>query len=641
MNLTLDEKQYSIAEGEKLFALLKAAGEKTSSVLAAVYNGTAVDLSYEPKADGAVSWIRVDSPEGLDLLRHSVSHIMALAVKRVKKDVKVTIGPSVKDGFYYDFDIAPALTIEDLAAIESEMKAVVKEGLKFIRKEMTKSEALEYFTTAGEPYKAEIIRDIDAPTVSIYELGEFTDLCRGPHIPHAGLVKAYKLLSVAGAYWRGSEKNKMLSRVYGTAFPSREALDLHLKRIEEARERDHRRIGKEMDLFSFHDVGHGFPFLHNNGMIVWNELITYWREEHAKAGYQEVKTPIMLSRSLWETSGHWDNYRENMYTTVIDEVDHAIKPMNCPGGMLLFKEGMHSYRELPLRMAEIGLVHRHEKSGVLSGLFRVRAFHQDDAHIFMREEHITAEILGVLKLLGGMYSTFGLAFHLELSTRPARSIGSDEAWAMSEKALTEALAASGKPYKVNPGDGAFYGPKIDVHIEDAIGRTWQCGTIQLDMNLPERFDLSYIGEDAKKHRPVMIHRVIYGSMERFLGILIEHYNGKFPLWLAPVQAVVITVGNTDIQRSFADEVTKALTALGMRIQRDSSDDTLGAKIRHARLQRIPYMVIIGDREAQTGTVTLRKRTNDEIKDVSVSRLSDGLSKEIRERMNVSIFEGAN
>ncbi|MEK6795520.1 MAG: threonine--tRNA ligase [Spirochaetota bacterium] len=639
MNITIDGKQYSIASGEKLFAALKAAGEKTSSVLAALYNGTAVDLSYEPTADGVVSWIRIGTPEGLDLLRHSVSHIMALAVKRVRKDVKVTIGPSVKDGFYYDFDTTPAFTAEDLVGIEAAMKAIVKESLKFVRKEMSRNDAIDYFTKLGEPYKVEIIRDIDAPTVSLYELGEFTDLCRGPHIPHAGLVKAYKLQSVAGAYWRGSEKNKMLSRIYGTAFPAREDLDAYLKRIEAAKERDHRRIGKEMDIFSFHDEGQGFPFLHSKGMIIWNELITYWREEHAKAGYQEVKTPVILNRALWTTSGHWDNYRENMYTTVIDEEEHAIKPMNCPGGMLLFKQGMHSYRDLPLRVGEIGLVHRHEKSGVLSGLFRVRAFHQDDAHIFMREEHITSEILGVLTLIAAMYGTFGLTFHLELSTRPAKSIGSDEAWAMSEKALTEALKASGREYKVNPGDGAFYGPKIDVHIEDAIGRTWQCGTIQLDMNLPERFDLSYIAEDAKKHRPVMIHRVIYGSMERFLGILIEHFNGKFPLWLAPEQLVVMTVGNTDAQKAFGDELFRELFALGIRVRRDESNDTLGAKIRNARLQRIPYMVIIGDREAQTGTVTLRKRAGDEIKDLTPEGLIDGLRKEIRERMKDSNFEG--
>ncbi|GBR72614.1 threonyl-tRNA synthetase [Candidatus Termititenax aidoneus] len=553
-----------------------------------------------------------DPKPELSTLRHSVSHILAAAVKHLYPNVKLAIGPAIADGFYYDFDFSngntergQGVTIsdKDLPAIEKEMQKIIKQNPHFTRRTVSKAEAEKLLK--DEPYKLELLADLTDGEISFYDSGDFSDLCAGPHVEKASQIKAVKLLKVAGAYWRGSEKNKMLTRIYGTAFASKEELENYLHVQEEALKRDHRKLGKELDLFSFHEEGLGFPFFHNKGMILWNTLLDFWREKHRKYGYQETKTPVILNRALWEKSGHWFNYRENMYTTRIDEQDFAIKPMNCPGGILLYGETQHSYRELPLRSAEIGLVHRHEKSGVLSGLFRVRAFHQDDAHIFMTPEQILPEIQNVLKLVEEMYSVFGLSYHLELSTRPAKSVGSDEAWARSEKALEEALKITGREYKVSPGDGAFYGPKIDIHIQDALGRTWQCGTIQLDMNLPELFDLNYIGQDDQKHRPVMIHRVVYGSLERFLGILIEHYAGKFPAWLAPVQVKILTI--SEKHNEYAQKLFDQLTAEGLRAELDARSEKIGYKIRQAQLEKVVYMAVLGDKECAENTLSVRDR----------------------------------
>ena len=499
-----------------------------------------MDLSARISEDSRVRLITTKDAEALEIMRHSAAHVMAQAIQSLYKDAKLTIGPVVEDGFYYDIDMEP-VSEADFPKIEAEIEKIVKEKLPFERQLVSKAEAMEFYR--DEKYKLEMISDLADGTISFYKSGEFTDLCRGPHVPHTGFVKAVKLMKVSGAYWRADQNREQLQRIYGTAFFDKKELKAYLTFIEEAKKRNHRKIGEAQDLFSFHDEAPGMPFFHPKGMVLWNTLLEYWREEHRRAGYVETKTPIMLNRSLWERSGHWENYRENMYTSVIDETEYAIKPMNCPGGMLLYSRRPHSYKELPIRAAEIGLVHRHELSGVLSGLFRVRVFHQDDAHIFMMPNQIEAEILGVLKLVERIYSTFGLGFHLELSTRPEKSIGTDEQWKSATDGLLSALKAYGKGFKTNEGDGAFYGPKIDVHIQDALGRTWQCGTIQLDMSLPERFDLSYIGADNEKHRPVMIHRVIYGSIERFLGILIEHFAGKFPLWMSPVQVAVLAIND--------------------------------------------------------------------------------------------------
>lgn len=566
------------------------------------------------------------STDNLHTLRHSASHMLAAAVKKLYPGAKLAIGPAIAEGFYYDFDLPESISDKDLPVIEKTLKKLIEGNPVFEKKTVSKDEARVLL--ADEPYKLELLEDLTDGEISFYTSGTFVDLCAGPHVTKAKEIKAVKLLKVAGAYWRGSEKNKMLTRIYGTAYESQADLDAFILQRAEAEKRDHRKIGKEMDLFSFQEAGPGFPFFHNNGMKIWNALIDYWREEHLKEGYEEIKTPIMLSRTLWETSGHWMNYRENMYTSVIDEQDYAIKPMNCPGGMLMYKEHLHSYRELPIRAAEIGLVHRHEKSGVLSGLFRVRSFHQDDAHIFMRPDQIKDEILGVLRLVERMYKTFGLDFHLELSTRPEKSIGTDEAWAMSEKALQEALDATGRQYKINPGDGAFYGPKIDIHIKDAIGRTWQCGTIQLDMNLPERFDLTYVGEDNQKHRPVMIHRVIYGSMERFMGILIEHYAGKFPVWLAPIQVKLLTIADKHVD--FVKAVAKTLQAKGIRVVTDIRSEKIGYKIREAQMQKVPYMAVVGDQEVTDNKLAIRTNSGEQLT-FTIEEFANKLEKEIRER----------
>ena len=525
---------------------------------------------------------------------------MAQAILRLFPEAKLTIGPVVEDGFYYDIDMPP-LSEDDFEKIEGEMKKIVKAKLPIRRKEVTKTDALAFYR--DEPYKLEMIQDLADGTISFYEQGEFTDLCRGPHLPHTGFVRAFKLMRVSGAYWRADQTKAQLQRIYGTAFFDKKELKSYLHFLEEAKRRNHRKIGEAQDLFSFHDEAPGMPFIHPKGMVIWNMLLDYWREEHQAAGYVETKTPIILRRVLWEQSGHWENYRENMYTTRVDEEEYAIKPMNCPGGMLLYKTRPHSYRELPLRAGEIGLVHRHELSGVLNGLFRVRAFHQDDAHLFMTPDQIQGEILDLLRLEERMYATFGLGFHLELSTRPEKSIGSDAQWEVATEGLRRALDAYGKEYVVNEGDGAFYGPKIDLHIQDALRRTWQCGTIQLDMSLPERFDLTFVDRDNERRRPIMIHRTVFGSIERFFGILVEHFAGRFPLWMAPVQAILLPINDdlADYAREKADE----MMARGLRVEVDQRTESLNRKIRDAQLNRIPLILTIGAKEKEAGTLSVR------------------------------------
>jgi threonyl-tRNA synthetase len=568
--------------------------------VAAKVDGQLVDLDRPIENDARVQLMTTQDDESLEIMRHSAAHVMAQAVLRLFPDAKLTIGPVVEEGFYYDIDMEP-ISEEVFDRIEAEMQKIVKAKLPIVRRVVTKAEALEFYR--GEEYKLEMIRDLQDGSISFYQQGEFTDLCRGPHVPHTGFVKAFKLLKVSGAYWRADQTRAQLQRIYGTAYFDKKQLKQYLHFLEEARKRNHRRIGTALDLFSFHDEAPGMPFFHPKGMAVWNALLDYWRYEHRAAGYVETKTPLMMQRFLWERSGHWENYRENMYVSRIDEEDYAIKPMNCPGGMLLFGRKHHSYRDLPIRAAEIGLVHRHELSGVLNGLFRVRAFHQDDAHIFMTPEQIQEEILGVLQLVDRIYSTFGLGFHLELSTRPEKSIGTDEQWATATDGLTAALEAYGQDYKINEGDGAFYGPKIDVHIKDALGRTWQCGTVQLDMNMPERFDLTYVGADNERHRPIMIHRVIYGSIERFFGILVEHFAGKFPLWLAPVQAILLPINDDLIP--FAKAQSADLEKAGLRTEVDARSESLKKKVRDAQLQQIPLILTCGAKEQDEGTVSVR------------------------------------
>ena len=569
-------------------------------------NGEVEDLRTVIDKDCNLSILTFNDEGGKAAFRHTTSHIMAQAIKRLYPDTKLAIGPSIADGFYYDVDRETPLTSEDLEKIEAEMKKIVKEDLKLERFELPRAEAIAFMKEKEEPYKVELIEDLpEDAVISFYRQGEFTDLCAGPHLMSTKPVKAFKLTSLAGAYWRGSEKNKMLQRIYGTAFTKKAELEEYLHMIEEAKKRDHRKLGKELGLFMMSEDGPGFPFFLPKGMDLKNALMDYWREIHRKAGYVEISTPIILNRRLWETSGHWDHYKENMYTTVIDDEDYAIKPMNCPGGVLVYKSEPRSYRDLPLRLAEVGLVHRHEKSGQLHGLMRVRCFNQDDAHIFMTPEQIKDEIKGVANLIDQVYKLFGFKYHVELSTRPEDSMGSDEDWEVATEGLRGALDDLGLDYVVNEGDGAFYGPKIDFHLEDSIGRTWQCGTIQLDFQLPQRFEAEYIGADGEKHRPIMIHRVVFGSIERFIGILIEHYAGKFPTWLAPVQAKVLPV--SDKFADYAKQVAEALKASGVRVEVDDRDEKLGYKIRQAQLQKVPYMLILGEKEQSAGTVSVRKR----------------------------------
>ena len=552
--------------------------------------------------DGSVE----EAKDELRAIRHTASHVLAQAVKRLYPETKLAIGPAIDDGFYYDFDREGGFTPDDLEKLEAEMKKIVKENLALKPFVLPRDEAIKFMQEKGEPYKVELIEDLpEGETISFYQQGDFVDLCAGPHILYTKGIKAFKLTSIAGAYWRGSEKNKMLTRIYGTAFAKKEDLEAYLTMMEEAKKRDHRKLGKELGLFMFAEEGPGFPFFLPKGMTLKNTLIDYWREIHLREGYQEVSTPVILSRKLWETSGHWDHYKEDMYTTVIDDEDYAIKPMNCPGGMLVYKSQPRSYRDLPLRVGELGLVHRHEKSGQLHGLMRVRCFTQDDAHIFMTQDQITDEIKGVTRLINEVYSQFGFDYFVELSTRPDNSMGSDEDWEMATNGLRNALDEMGLKYIVNEGDGAFYGPKIDFHLRDSIGRTWQCGTIQLDFQLPQRFEAEYVAEDGTKKRPIMIHRVCFGSIERFIGILIEHFAGKFPVWLAPVQVKVIPVSEKSME--YAQGVYDQLKAAGIRTELDRKDEKVGYKIRQAQLEKVPFMLVLGEKEAAEGKITVRSR----------------------------------
>lgn len=598
--------------------------------IAAKINGKLVDLRTPIKEDCRLEILSFEDEEGKHVYRHSTAHILAQAVKRLYPNTKLGIGPSIEDGFYYDFDREESFTTHDLEKIEDEMRAIIKEDIPFEKMVVRREEAIKILEDMGEKYKVELVKGLpEDAEISFYKQGSFIDLCAGPHVTSTGKIKAFKLMSVAGAYWRGDEKNKMLQRIYGTAFNKKEELENYLHRIEEAKKRDHRKLGKELDLFSLHEEGPGFPFFHPKGMIIRNILEDFWRREHKKRGYQEVKTPIILHENLWKQSGHWDHYKENMYFTTIDDEGYAVKPMNCPGGMLLYKRKMHSYRELPLRLAELGLVHRHELSGVLHGLMRVRCFTQDDAHIFMLPSQITEEIIGVIDLVDYFYKIFGFNYRVELSTRPENSMGSDEMWEKATNALKEALDIKGIDYKVNEGDGAFYGPKIDFHLEDSIGRTWQCGTIQLDFQMPERFDLTYIGQDGEKHRPVMIHRVIFGSIERFIGILIEHFAGAFPLWLAPVQVKVIPI--TDKHHEYANKVANMLEQKDIRVEVDYRNEKVGYKIREAQLEKIPYMLIVGDKEEAEGTVSIRARKEGDIGTERMDTFINKLMNEIADK----------
>ena len=575
------------------------------AALAAKVNDKLVGLDYVLTEDTKVEILTFEDNDGKIALRHSASHVLAQAVKRIYKNVKFAIGPAIDNGFYYDFDTEEPFTTEDLVKIQKEMEKIINENLPIVRSELSRSEAIKLFTEKGETYKVELINDLpEDAVISLYTQGEFVDLCAGPHVASTGKVKTVKLQSIAGAYWRGDEKRKMLQRVYGTAFEKKAELDAYLHMLEEAAKRDHRKLGRELDLFSLQEEGPGFPFFHPNGMIIRNELENYWRSVHNRYGYKEIKTPIILNQKLWQQSGHWDHYQENMYFTNIDNEAYAIKPMNCPGGILVYKTKQHSYRDLPLRTAELGLVHRHELSGALHGLMRVRSFTQDDAHIFMLPSQIKEEIQNVIDLFNEVYSVFGLSYHAELSTKPDKAMGSDEIWETTTNALREALEDCGMEYRVNEGDGAFYGPKIDFHLRDSIGRTWQCGTIQLDMLMPEKFDLTFIGEDGQKHRPVMIHRVVYGSIERFIGILIEHFAGLFPLWLAPVQVRVLTI--TDKQLPYANELALKMRAQGVRVEVDTRNEKIGYKIRESQILKTPYTVVLGDKEIEENKVAVRK-----------------------------------
>lgn len=576
------------------------------NAVAAKVNGKLVDVSSELKDGDALEIVTLKDSEGLNVYRHTCAHVLAQAIKSIYPTSKLAIGPTIENGFYYDIDFVTPISQDDLVKIEAEMSKIIKSDLPLERFTLPRNEALALMSEYQEKYKVELIQDLpETETISFYKQGGFVDLCRGPHLPSTGKIKAFKLTGIAGAYWRGSEKNKMLTRIYGTAFPKKADMDAYFTMLEEAKKRDHIKLGKELKLFAFMNEGRGFPFFLPNGMILKNTLIDYWRQIHRREGYVEISTPIILSRHLWETSGHWDHYKDNMYTTKIDGEDCAIKPMNCPGGMLVYKLEPKSYKDLPLRMGELGLVHRHEKSGQLHGLMRVRCFTQDDAHIFMTPDQITSEIKGVVKIIDEVYSLFGFKYHVELSTRPDNSIGSDEDWENATNALRAALDELKLPYVVNEGDGAFYGPKIDFHLQDSIGRTWQCGTIQLDFQLPQRFDAEYTGEDGEKHRPIMIHRVVFGSIERFIGILIEHYAGKFPVWLAPVQAKVLTLTERteDYAKAFATDIQNE----GLRAELDLRNEKIGYKIREALLEKVPYIVVVGDKEAAEGKVSVRKR----------------------------------
>ena len=629
-------EEYKIPSGSRLIEKLDIFPSRLrKNIIGVEYNGRIIDLltPIETVTEGngkEASIITTDSTVALEILRHSCSHVMAQAVKRLFPDTKLAIGPAIKDGFYYDFDFKDGIDQEAIQSISEEMKKIIAEDQKFERFTMGRKEAIKFFEERGESYKIELIEELpEDEEISFYKNGEFIDLCRGPHLPSTGYIKAFKLLNLAGAYWRGDERNPMLTRIYGTAFFSEKDLKAYLNRIEEAKRRDHRKLGKELGIFSLHDEGPGFPFWLPNGVILKNVLLDFWREEHRKAGYVEIQTPLILKKDLWVRSGHWDNYRENMYTTEIDEELFAIKPMNCPGGMLVYKEKIHSYRDFPLRVAEVGIVHRHEKSGVLQGLFRVRCFTQDDAHIFLMPNQIEDEIVQLIGLIDRIYSVFGFRYHVELSTRPKKSIGTDEQWEVATRGLENALKRVGIEYQVNPGEGAFYGPKIDFHLEDCLGRLHQCATIQLDMALPERFDLTYVNDRGEEERPVVIHRTVLGSLERFIGILIEHYGGRFPLWLAPVQVVVCSITQNESER--AREVYQRLFDMGFRVEIDIRNEKLGYKLREAEVRKIPYMIIIGKKEVEKGDISIRRGGKAETFNMNLEDFAKLLSDEIKNK----------
>lgn len=634
--ITIRLKDGKEKEFESAVSLADAAKAISNSLgknaLVAKVNGELTDLR-DPIVDGAeVEFFTKEDPEGLFTLRHTASHVMAQAIQHLFPGVKFAIGPAIDDGFYYDLDSDHVFSQEDFAAIEKEMSKIAKENIPLVKKVLPRDEALQYFKDKGQDYKVMLIEDLpEEETISLYEQGDFTDLCAGPHLKSTGKVKTFKLMTVAGAYWRGDSKNKMLQRIYATAFFSKEDLDHYLFVRAEAEKRDHRKLGKQLDLFSFHEEGPGFPFFHPKGMILRNKLMDYERELFKEFGYVEIMTPVILSKKLWLQSGHWDHYKENMYFTQIDDEDYAIKPMNCPGGILFFKTQQRSYRDLPMRVGEFGLVHRHELKGALHGLFRVRCFTQDDAHIFMTQEQMKDEVIKCMAMYQKMYGVFGLEYHVELSTRPENSMGSDELWEISTNALREAIETTGVPYQINEGDGAFYGPKLDFHVQDSLGRTWQCGTIQMDMQLPERFDVNYIGEDGEKHRAVMLHRAGYGSLERFIGILIEHYAGAFPTWIAPVQAKIIPV--TDKNLEYAKSVAAAMSESDIRVEVEEANETLGYKIRKAQMEKVPYMIIVGDQEMKGHTISVRSRKNGDQGSQSLPMFVANLIREIKEREN--------
>ena len=611
-------------------AVKKLSNSLAKKVLAANVNGELTDLREELVNGSEVAFLTFEEDGGKHTLRHTASHVMAQAVKRLWPEAKLAIGPAIDKGFYYDIDMEHTLTPEDLTKIEKEMSRIVKENLPITKSVMSRQEAIEFFKSKNEDYKVELIEDLpEDAVISCYAQGDFVDLCAGPHVASTGKVKAFKLQSIAGAYWRGDEKNKMLQRIYGTAFEKKEELDAYLHMLEEAAKRDHRKLGKELGLFVIKEEGPGFPFFLPKGMALRNELENFWREVHHDFEYDEIRTPIILNKHLWETSGHWDHYRENMYTTIIDDEEYAIKPMNCPGGILVYQNEMHSYRDLPLRYAELGLVHRHELSGALHGLFRVRAFTQDDAHVFMLPEQMQSELMKVIELFDRIYSQFGLKYHVELSTKPDNAMGDDAIWEAATEALRNAIEAKGIDYVINPGDGAFYGPKLDYHIEDSLGRTWQCGTIQLDMNLPERFNVEYIGEDGQKHRTIMIHRACFGSMERFIGILTEHYAGAFPTWMAPVQVKVLPISEKHVE--YANQLAKQMRHDYVRVEVDNRNEKIGYKIRQAQMEKVPYMLVVGDKEMEDNSVNVRKHGGDELGTVPFDEFFNSIKIEIKER----------
>lgn len=626
--------ELAVEEGAKCIDAAKAVSDSLArNAVAVKLNGKLTDLSAPLSQGDKVEFVTLKDKEGLEVYRHTCAHVLAQAVKTIFPTCKLAIGPVIENGFYYDFDFNTPITQEDFEKIEAEMQKIIKANTPIERFELPRAEAVKLMSDYKEKYKVELINDLpEGERISFYKQGSFTDLCRGPHLPSTGKIKAFKLTSLAGAYWRGNEKNKMLTRIYGVAFAKKDEMQAYFEMLEEAKKRDHIKLGKELKLFALLNEGRGFPFFLPNGMMLKNILTNYWRELHRKEGYVEIQTPIILTRSLWETSGHWEHYKDNMYTTKIDGEDCAIKPMNCPGGMLVYKLTPHSYKDLPIRMGEMGLVHRHEKSGQLHGLFRVRCFTQDDAHIFMLPEQITEEIKGVVRLTDKIYKQFGFKYKVELSTRPADSMGTEKEWNQATDALRAALDELGFEYEINEGDGAFYGPKIDFHLQDSIGRTWQCGTIQLDFQMPQRFELEYVGEDGEKHRPIMIHRAIFGSIERFIGILIEHFAGKFPVWLSPVQVKVLTI--TDRTKKYAESVCDMLKERGIRVELDARNEKIGYKIREAKLEKVPYVLVVGDKEAEEGTVNVNKRG---VEEKTTVRAEDFAELVVREDAEKVIF----